>query len=642
MNDQAPKHLEHRLLDQAYTPLPLGTIRPQGWLLDQLRIQAAGLTGHLDEFWPDIADSGWIGGNAEGWERAPYWLDGLIPLAFVLDDVALKAKATRWIDYILSHQHDDGWLGPIQSAKGNYKAYDPWPQFVILKALTQYEEATGDRRVIPAMQRLLQRLDQLLDEQPLFVWGKSRWADLLLSIHWLYRRTTEQWLLELAAKVNAQGFNWTQHFTRFNLIGKTSREKADQISHVVNNAMAIKAPGTWYLQSHQEVDRNGAPRSIEMLDRYHGQATGLFTGDEHLAGTGPAQGTELCAVVEYMFSLEVLLCIFGDVAYADRLERIAYNALPAACTPDMWAHQYDQQANQVVCNVGPHVWTTNGNAANIFGLEPNYGCCTANMHQGWPKFTAHLWLQSRDGGLAAAAFAPCAVTTLAGRKPGREHDVPFTITEETEYPFAGTVRFMVHHAESAAYLPLYVRIPEWATDTCVQGKQQGRITPGRFLYLGDCWHNGDVVEIDFSLPVTAQRRTNNAVALSRGPLVFSLKIGEEFRPIKSYGPCRDYEVWPTTPWNYALEIDEERLAEQVRVETHGISPVPFDPAHPPVTLQVTGRRLPQWDLQVGRFDAMDPPPSPVASDQQRELLTLVPYGSTHLRITEFPVLRRDE
>jgi DUF1680 family protein len=641
MNVPAANSSEYGLLDQTFTPLPLGAIRPQGWLLDQLHMQAAGLSGHLDEFWPDIANSGWIGGDAEGWERAPYWLDGLVPLAFLLADDNLKAKATRWIDYILTHQHADGWLGPIQSSTGKYKAYDPWPLFVILKVFTQYEETTGDQRIIPAMQRCLRHIDALLDEQPLFVWGKSRWADLVLSIYWLYRRTNEPWLLELAAKVHAQGFDWSEHFAHFDLIEKTPREKADQISHVVNNAMAIKAPGVWYLQSQHEDDRDGALRIIETLDRYHGQVTGVFSGDEHLAGTSPSQGTELCAVVEYMFSLEVLLCIFGDVAYADRLEHIAYNALPATCTPDMWAHQYDQQANQVVCNVGPHVWTTNGQSANIFGLEPNYGCCTANMHQGWPKYAAHLWLQSRDGGLVAAAYAPCTVHTLGSRKLGCERDVAITITEETEYPFAGFVRLTVHHDAEQAYLPLYVRIPGWATEAQVQGLPPEQVKPGEFVCVGNCWHDGDVVEIEFAMPVKAQRRYNHAVALSRGPLVFSLRIGEDFRPIKSYGPCQDYEVWPTTPWNYALELDEGNLTEQVKVETGKISVVPFDPAHPPVTLQVIGRRIPAWELQPGRCDAMEPPLSPVMSDQPREGLTLVPYGSTHLRITEFPVLKLD-
>ena len=79
---------------------------------------------------------------------------------------------------------------------------------------------------------------------------------------------------------------------------------------------------------------SASKQTIEMLDRYHGQPTGMFTGDEHYAGLDPAQGTELCAVVEYLFSLEELLPILGDPSLADRLEQIAYNALPAACTPD--------------------------------------------------------------------------------------------------------------------------------------------------------------------------------------------------------------------------------------------------------------------------------------------------------------------
>src|SRR5436190_24048252 len=107
------------LLRNALEPLPLGSIRPEGWLRNQLRIQANGLSGHLDEFWPDVAQSGWIGGNAEGWERGPYWLDGVVPLAVLLDDAALKSKVQRWMDYILSHQPEDGWLGPRENTPGN-------------------------------------------------------------------------------------------------------------------------------------------------------------------------------------------------------------------------------------------------------------------------------------------------------------------------------------------------------------------------------------------------------------------------------------------------------------------------------------------------------------------------------------------
>ena len=137
---------EPMLRGSALEPLPLGSIRPQGWLKEQLRIQADGLSGHLDEFWPDIKNSAWFGGTAEGWERVPYWLDGLVPLAFVADDPVLKAKVRNAIDYILAHQQADGWLGPVGDSQ-KHKAYDVWPLFPLFKAMVQYQQATGDPKI---------------------------------------------------------------------------------------------------------------------------------------------------------------------------------------------------------------------------------------------------------------------------------------------------------------------------------------------------------------------------------------------------------------------------------------------------------------------------------------------------------------
>ena len=127
-------------------PLPLGRVKPQGWLKAQLQLQANSLSGALDEFWPDVKDSAWFGGDAEAWERAPYWLDGVIPLAFVLDDARLKEKAARYVDYILTHQHDDGFLGPKPEEDAEAYRFDVWPQYLAVKMLIQYHEATGDER----------------------------------------------------------------------------------------------------------------------------------------------------------------------------------------------------------------------------------------------------------------------------------------------------------------------------------------------------------------------------------------------------------------------------------------------------------------------------------------------------------------
>ena len=550
--------------------LPLGAIRPTGWLLSQLQTQASGLGGHLHEIWPDIKDSQWRGGGAEGWERVPYWLDGFIPLAILLDDAKLKAVASEWIDVILAGQHADGWFGPTTANESHgARKLDPWPQFVLFKALLQWQEATSDERIVPAIERALTRIDQLLAVQPLDDWAKFRWFELAVTLHALGWQDSP-----LAQKIEAQGYDWAEHFENFPHLNKATEWRLD--NHVVNHAMALKE------KLYREKGSLFLP--IRVLDKFHGQSNGMFSGDESLAGLSPSQGTELCAVVEALYSLATVCSQAPFWSLVKRFERIAYNALPATFTKDMWAHQYDQQVNQVlVADFGTKencVFTTNGPRSNLFGLEPNFGCCTANFHQGWPKFASHLW-GLLDGIPWAFSLAPCLVSIGANE-----------ICVSGDYPFGDTVTIAL---VSGRARDIVISIPSWA-----DGATQN----------GETVMKGDVVTCAISLgfPITVhlpmvprmEERPNGAVSVYVGPLLMALQIGEDVRMLGDE-PWADREVHPTTPWNYALDLSMPMVLERTDL-TPGVSPF----AKPNLKVKAFGRRVTELgDGKGGRTAAAD-------------------------------------
>ncbi|MBN8924018.1 MAG: glycoside hydrolase family 127 protein [Rhodanobacter sp.] len=629
---RAPLFPQAPLMQQAFALLPAGSIKATGWLRRQLEIQAGGLGGHLDEFWPIVGpDSGWLGGKGESWEDGPYFLDGLVPLAWQLDSPELKAKAMRFIDWTLEHPWENGMFGPRSND-------DWWPRMVMLKVLTQYHELTGDARVVPLMARYFHHQLQAMPARPLRDWGRMRWQDEVMSVLWLYQRTQDAKLLELAHLLRKQGYDWQGMFAHFPFTVKTDAEALRKQAggeaafmedlglqvHGVNNAQALKASPVWSTVSGSAADRDAVHHQLQMLDTYHGLPNGMFSADEHLAGRSPSQGTELCTVVETMYSLEVALAITGDPALGDRLERIAFNALPAALTDDMWAHQYNQQPNQVESSLHREPWTTDGPESNLFGLEPNFRCCTANFHQGWPKFANSLWMATADQGLAAMSYAPCTVTTEV-------RGVPVQVEQASDYPFRQGVSITLK-PQRVLRFPLRLRVPAWSQGTRIAVNGKPVDATAGFTTIERTWAPGDTVEVGFNAEVKAERGYNGALSFSRGALVYALPIKENWLIWRKRGLTNDWQVYPGSRWNMGIRPDAA-----IAVSEHPIGDKPFAGATPAVQLALQGRYVPAWKASDGSADPV-PAKAEAAADEAEQPLVLVPYAGAKLRIAAFPAL----
>ena len=641
-----------------YLELPLGAVRPTGWLHQQLVVMKNGTTGHLDEYYPKLRDdNGWLGGAGDGWEETPYWLDGALPTAYLLDDKALKAKVLRYVNWTLDHQRPNGYFGPLTQAERQgqpitacEQGEDWWPRMIMLKVVQQYYAATQDRRVLPFMTRYFHYQANALKTCPLgkwSEWSEARGGDNLLSVYWLYNRTGDQFLLDLAEQLHQQTMPWTQLFADRDWVMRAAANQTGEAwmtRHGVNVGMGLKLP----VEYAQGPGHAPAARALltgwRDLMTLHGLPMGIFSGDEDLHGNLPTQGIELCAIVETMFSLEEAIAITGEPTYMDALERMTYNALPAQTTDDYNNRQYFQVANQVQVRRGVLDFSLpfDRGMNNVFGPYAGYTCCTVNMHQGWPKFAAHLWYATADGqGLAALEFAPNTVTTqVTGH-------VPVTIREETNYPFEDQVRFTIETRQKVAF-PLALRIPTWceAATILLNGQPVRTEKGGQVVTLNQTWQNKDVVTLRLPMRVTTSRWARNSRAVERGPLVYALKVGAQVREDSIKQEGRYYEMTPTTPWNYGLlktAIDDPAthftVAPRKNLNPNGFF---WNAQNAPIELTTTAKRLPEWQLDGGIA------PQPVTARDEvykgpvaaaAEPITLIPYGCTVLRVVAFPVVR---
>ena len=633
---------QNPLVAQPYTQLPLGAIKPHGMLLSMLEAQRDGLTGHFDYIYSLVCVEGncLLVGKGDGWERGPYWLDGLVPLAYILDDNVLKAKAQRWIEWCFANQREDGYFGPQELPDGyeyipgtqQDMREDWWPKMVMLKVLQQYYTATEDERVIKLMDRYFRYQLKMLPKYPLkywTYWAEQRGADNLAVVYWLYNITREKYLLELAELIHSQTYNWTEVFT-----GNTLRILNPMPDlHCVNVAQGLKAPLIYYQQHTEQKYVDAVKLGLAALKDCHGFVNGMYGGDEQLHGNDPTQGSELCSAVEMMYSFESIIPITGDVYYADYLEKIAYNVLPTQITDDFMERQYFQQANQVQITLEERNFMNQAKTGLVFGTTIGYPCCTCNMHQAWPKYVQNLWYATADDGIAALVYGESEVEmTVVGN-----HRVK--VVEQTDYPFKENIRFVLS-IDNKVKFPFHLRIPLWCKDATilVNGKVWKSDVKNNIAIINREWSNGDIVELNLPMDVRYSYWAQNSIGIERGPLVYALKIEEEWKRISQSDADEAYwEVLPKSDWNYALlksGIEQQNLKIEVKDE---ISNNPWNLDEAPIKMLIPAIKIPQWKLERGSTGKLPANTKDLFVNGNVENVTLIPYGCTTLRISEFPI-----
>ncbi|KAF1981397.1 hypothetical protein K402DRAFT_425448 [Aulographum hederae CBS 113979] len=655
-----------------YDTFHVGSIKASGWLRNQLQLCADGLGGHMYDFYRYIQRSSWLGGDWEYSplnEAAPYWFNYIVPLAWTLDDARLKAQAKSFLDYVLEAQAEDGWLGP-ETTKATRGI---WARSLLCFGLVQYAEAepAETERIVTAMHRftilvhaMLERDFEGLIQQPGDVFdrggfGNARTHELVMSLQWLYEShprdnshtiwKTMELMFEGGRKSHG---DWTAFFTTeaFPKLG-TPDIKTNIFTHGVNLIEGLRYPSLLHRMTQEEFLADQTRNAVDMTYKYHSSRSGTVIADEHLGGLSAQRGSETCMSVEMIYSMAWLHRYQGFNDYADKAEAAAFNALPAAISPDWWSHTYVIQTNQPWSKkLDKSPFNDVNEYGNTYSLEPDYPCCTVNHPQAYPKYVTSSYVFDKKGGIVHALLGPTNLTTSISGKP-------VEIICTTNYPFSGLLKYSI---TTPTDLTFSIRIPDWTfLDKSTFSLADSPPSPIHPTPAG--LHTlhipGSPTLTSLTLQLAAIPRIvprNGTVSIYRGALLFALSPAYTSTPRpaldwKTFQPLPisetttqtfDHDLSPTSLWKYA--IDPSTLeAEDAWCDGDEIlaSPV-WSREKTPCVMWVDAWEI-EWPVEGEEGSGVvgeTPVGKAVRVVGERTRVRLVPYGAAKLHVAEFPVV----
>ncbi|KAG8530469.1 uncharacterized protein KY384_004972 [Bacidia gigantensis] len=655
-----------------FDPLPLGSIKPEGWLKDQLTLMSHGLVGHQWDFYPIVKNSPWIGGHSEYSplnEGLPYWYNGLVPLAYAMDDPRLHEQVLNATRQILEVQWPDGWLGPERSGHR-----DLWSRFPFCLGLRQLVEAKPDlsATVVPAMYKFVHLMHSMLKHGGGFwdQWGLVRYPDMIATLQWLHENhpsnqtNSTQVLFETMHYLHKRGFDWPGYWTKSSYLfrdldtikppinGDTFRFRH---THAVNVGQGLSAGAALYRFTRNESLLEANRRGVNWTFTYHGDVAGSIIGDERQSGLGPNRGSELCTTVETMYSLSYLYQVMGDREFADRCELAAFNSLAVAVTPDHWARAYLNAANEPMATriLGRRIFWNTGPESLVFGTDTNYPCCTVNLPQGLPKFLSTSFVRVGENGLGHAILSPAAVS--ATTKSGSA----VNISCSTNYPFGHSLRYAVDVSKS---FDLHLRVPSWAqpdSDISVDASAPAPLFPDSHTGMTTISLDAGAHELVYNLRADLRiiPRGNGSVTVYHGALLYALDIGQDTEVVATslaenenltYSvfdqepilpkEVQTIEVSNTKAWN--IGIDPDTLSFHYTNEEKELPNPIYDYHAPPSHVTGKGCQV-AWTMKMGLPAAL---PELPRGQTKRKCeggivdVILRPYGSLKVHMAELPVV----